>query len=188
VHAKPHHKLTLVLLEFVLYISAPEVICDLALRIPYLPSSLLIFMTMGRPNIIFGAATFGMGFDDPQAVSEVLDFLKKHDIHHIDTAGRYPPLNPGLSEILLGQADAAQKGFVLDTKILAGPGDGSGELAKSAIGKSLSTSLQRLKVDSVRIRAKTAERKDRLLTKTRSTSCIAIAQIQKHLSWSRHLH
>ena len=106
---------------------------------------------MGRPNIIFGAATFGMGFDDPQAVSEILDFLNKHDIHRIDTARRYPPLNPGLSETLLGQADAAQKGFVLDTKILAGPGDGSEELTKSAIEKSLSASLQRLKIVSVRI-------------------------------------
>jgi len=104
---------------------------------------------MGKPTIIFGAATFGMGFDDPQAVSEVLDLLEKHGIRHIDTAGRYPPLSPGMSETLLGQADAAQKGFVLDTKVLAGPGDGSGELEESAIKKSLSTSLQRLKVNSV---------------------------------------
>jgi aflatoxin B1 aldehyde reductase len=106
---------------------------------------------MSRPNIIFGTATVGMGFNDVQTVSELLDFLMQNNINHIDTAGRYPPLNPGLSETLLGQADAAQKGFVLDTKILAGPGDGSGELASSAIQSSLSTSLQRLNIDSVRI-------------------------------------
>jgi aflatoxin B1 aldehyde reductase len=106
---------------------------------------------MGRPKIIFGAATFGMGFDDSHAVSEVLGFLTSQNIHHIDTAGRYPPLKPGLSETLLGQSDAAEKGFVLDTKILAGPGDGSGELSKSAIEQSLATSMQRLKTDSVNI-------------------------------------
>jgi aflatoxin B1 aldehyde reductase len=104
---------------------------------------------MGRPKIIFGAATVGMGFDDPQAVAGVLDLLKKHNIDHIDTAGRYPPLSPGLSETLLGKADAVQRGFVLDTKILVGQGDGSGELTDSAIEESLSTSLQRLKSDSV---------------------------------------
>jgi aflatoxin B1 aldehyde reductase len=107
---------------------------------------------MGQPRIIFGAATVGMGFDDPQAVAEILDLLKKHNIDHIDTAGRYPPLNPGLSETLLGEADAVQRGFLIDTKVLAGPGDGSGELTNSVIKKSLSTSLQRLKSGSVRRR------------------------------------
>lgn len=140
----------------------------------------LISINMSRPKIIFGTATVGMGFDDPQTVSELLEFLKGHNINYIDTAGRYPPLKPGLSETLLGQVNAAHKGFVLDTKILAGPGDGSGELASSAIRSSLSTSLERLNVDSVRIVDATEKPvHGALLTRVRSMSCIVTVQTHK---------
>ena len=104
---------------------------------------------MARPNIIFGGATIGMGIDDVETVSSALHLLQKGGVSYIDTAGRYPPVNPGRSETLLGEAGAAARGFTIDTKILASAGDGSGELEEGAIKKSVTTSLQRLHVSSV---------------------------------------
>lgn len=105
---------------------------------------------MSAPKVIFGAASIGMDFKNVSAVCEVLDLLEKNGVLQIDTAGRYPPVSPGLSETLLGEAKATEKGFILDTKILAGPGDGSGELEEPAIAKSLFNSLERLGVSTVR--------------------------------------
>ena len=115
---------------------------------------------MARPTLIFGAASIGMDFNTVESVNKVVQSLKNLGISRIDTAGRYPPLNPGMSEKLLGEANVAKQGFTLDTKILMGPGNGSGELEASAIAKSLSTSLQRLDVPKVIIipRAKIGER------------------------------
>lgn len=101
------------------------------------------------PQLIFGAASFGDSFQEPDNVQSVLDLLKTHKITYLDTAGRYPPTNPGRSEELIGLVKAAQQGFTIDTKILAGAGDGSGELTRENIEKSLSTSLERLGLDKV---------------------------------------
>jgi len=46
---------------------------------------------MGVPKLIFGAASFGMNFVNPEDAQEVLDYLKENNIIHLDTAGRYPP-------------------------------------------------------------------------------------------------
>ncbi|KAI9697359.1 MAG: hypothetical protein M1820_007865 [Bogoriella megaspora] len=112
---------------------------------------------MPYPNVYFGAATLGLGFDDVEEVSKLLEVLEKHGIKRIDTAGRYPPIKPGVSESLLGQSKASEKGFVIDTKILAGPGDGSGELENAAISESLSNSLQRLGVSALGVSNFSAE-------------------------------
>ncbi|THC87557.1 hypothetical protein EYZ11_012995 [Aspergillus tanneri] len=83
---------------------------------------------MGVPRLIFGAASFGMNFVNPEDAQEVLNYLKENNITHLDTAGRYPPTSPGRSEELL---------------------DHRGELEKSAIEKSINTSLQRMGVEQL---------------------------------------
>jgi aflatoxin B1 aldehyde reductase len=102
------------------------------------------------PQLIFGAASFGDAFREPEDVQSVLELLKTYDVKYLDTAGRYPPTNPGRSEELIGLAKAAQQGFTIDSKILAGAGDGSGELTRESIERSVSASLDRLGIDKVR--------------------------------------
>ena len=101
------------------------------------------------PQLIFGAASFGAAFREAEDAQSVLDLLKSHNVKRIDTAGRYPPTNPGLSEELLGAVKAAEQGFTIDTKILAWSADGSGELKREKIEESVSTSLRRLGVSKV---------------------------------------
>lgn len=105
---------------------------------------------MGVPRLIFGAASFGMNFVNPEDVQEVLNYLKENNITHLDTAGRYPPTSPGRSEELLGETKAVSQGFTIDTKILTLYLDHRGELERSAVEKSINTSLQRMGVEQVR--------------------------------------
>ena len=104
---------------------------------------------MGRPKLIFGAASFGMNFIDPENVQGVLDYLKENNVTNLDTAGRYPPTSPGRSEELIGATKAASQGFTVDTKILTLSPDHLGGLERSSIEKSLNTSLQRMGVEQV---------------------------------------
>lgn len=102
---------------------------------------------MSPPSTIFGAALLGMSFNESTTVAQALETLKDCGITHIDTAARYPPMMKGESERLLGEAQAAKKGFKIDSKILMGPGHG--ELEASAVVKSLAESFQRLGVQHV---------------------------------------
>ena len=102
-----------------------------------------------HPKILFGTATFGMGFDTTSTVSSVLDTLSSSSITHLDTGARYPPTSGGRSEILIGEAKAAQKGYTIDTKIFSAAGNGAGELSAEKINASLEASLKRLGVESV---------------------------------------
>ena len=107
---------------------------------------------MGRPTLIYGTATFGMdltGFQTTHEVEKMLQALKKVGITHLDTAARYPPLNPGRSEQLLGEAAELTHTFVIDTKIKADLSDTSGSLAKEAMEKSVNESFDRLKLQKV---------------------------------------
>ncbi|KAL9093596.1 MAG: hypothetical protein Q9165_003991 [Trypethelium subeluteriae] len=109
---------------------------------------------MARPTLLYGTSSFGMDMTDFQScehVKEVLQTLKKTGITHLDTAARYPPLNPGRAEQLLGEASEHTDAFVVDTKIATGTGDRSGSLSKDAIGKSVQASFERLKRQKVRI-------------------------------------
>jgi aflatoxin B1 aldehyde reductase len=103
------------------------------------------------PSILFGGASLGDSFTTPDAVQSVLSLLESHNIYRIDTAGRYPPINPGRSEQLLREAKATDQGFTIDTKILARVGDGSGELTREKIEESLKESLERLGVAKINI-------------------------------------
>jgi len=89
-------------------------------------------------------------FQDVDSIRQLLNALKDLGVTHLDTAARYPPNNPGLSERLLGEAGAGD--FVVDTKILTDTRtDGSGDLAFEAMNKSVGNSLKSLKRANVSI-------------------------------------
>ncbi len=101
------------------------------------------------PQIIFGTAAFGMdktAFQDVQSVKSLLATLKDLGILRIDTGARYPPLKPGRSEELLGEARDISQDFIIDTKVFTDTKtDGSGDLTPEAISKSADSSLRRLR-------------------------------------------
>ena len=103
------------------------------------------------PKLIFGTASLGMtgssSFQDVASVQELFKTLKDVGITQLDTAARYPPNNPGMSEKLIGEARGE---FVIDTKVLTAlTNDGSGDLAKDAMQKSVDESLSKLNQKSV---------------------------------------
>lgn len=101
------------------------------------------------PNAIFGAGFLGVDFNTTSELENLLEFLKTNNMHRIDTARRYPAISPGLSEILLGRARAANIGFLIDTKINVPPTGAEGSLTAVAIYASVDESLAALNVESV---------------------------------------
>ncbi|KAI3391731.1 hypothetical protein diail_6872 [Diaporthe ilicicola] len=100
------------------------------------------------PQLVFGTGVLGMDgteFQDTESVTRLLQTLRQLGINRLDTAARYPPFNPGKSEQLIGEAASALSGaFVVDTKVYTEVGDGSGDLAQTAVQKSVDGSLERL--------------------------------------------
>lgn len=103
------------------------------------------------PILHFGGGTVGEGvFATADDTSKLLDTLAQCKIDHIDSASVYPMSAPGASERLIGTVKAAQRGFVLDSKIaVTGDGPGQGSLRKEAIDESLTRSLTALSVNQV---------------------------------------
>jgi len=101
------------------------------------------------PQIVFGGASLGHEFLTEESCQEVLTLLKDLEITQIDTAARYPPINHGMSEKLLGITHATSQGFAISTKIFTTGGDGSGELDRASIQKCFLMSLDRLGIDQV---------------------------------------
>ena len=101
------------------------------------------------PQLIFGTATFGMDlteFQDPSSVQALLKHLQELGVHRLDSGARYPPMNPGRAEELIGETKEFSEGFTIDTKVYTDTTkDGSGDLTGEAIEKSVRASLQRLK-------------------------------------------
>ena len=86
-------------------------------------------------------------FQEVEAVIPLISTLKELGINHLDTAARYPPPRPGRSEQIVGETAAD---FVVDTKVITELStDGSGDLEKEAMEKSVKSSLERLKRQSV---------------------------------------
>ncbi|KAI2637806.1 putative oxidoreductase [Hypomontagnella submonticulosa] len=100
------------------------------------------------PQLIFGTAGFGMDkseFQDLDSAKAVLETIRGLGIKRLDSAARYPPLNPGRSEALLGEARELTREFEVDTKVYTDTRtDGSGDLSRDAIRKSVEESLKRL--------------------------------------------
>ena len=104
---------------------------------------------MSYPKLIFGAGHLGMSFPTTKETLELLNYLKSKNINHIDTARRYPSPKPGLSEKLLGDAKAAESGFVLDSKINIPASGPSGSLTRGKIQESMEESCATLNVKQV---------------------------------------
>ena len=104
------------------------------------------------PTLHFGTATFGMdgsSFTSASSVHSLLQTLQSLSIAHLDTAARYPPLNPGRSEALIGEAKGLYSGFEevfrVDTKVNTDTKtDGSGDLERTRMEGSVGASLGRL--------------------------------------------
>ena len=102
------------------------------------------------PQLIFGTASFGMDmteFQDRDSVVALLNKLHELGVDRLDTAARYPPLRPGRSEELIGEAiksEQVQNPPVVDTKVYTNTAtDGSGDLTRESLGRSLEKSLER---------------------------------------------
>ena len=106
-------------------------------------------LPMSSPTIVFGAGFVGVNFATPSELQALLDFLRKHNITRVDTARRYPAINSGRSEQLLGEVEAAGQGFTIDTKIKVVGSDASGSLTAAKIKESVVESLEALRVDEV---------------------------------------
>jgi len=111
------------------------------------------------PSILFGCASIGCKFTTLSSVQSLLATITSLGITHLDTAARYgqnygagdPNLGAvGDSEILLGQAKAAQSGFILDSKILF-LGNGEMETTAEKVEASTTTTLSRLRLDKVNV-------------------------------------
>lgn len=100
------------------------------------------------PRLIFGTASFGMNlteFQDAEQVGNLLKTLQKLGINHLDSGARYPPLKPGRAEELIGEAKELSNSFIVDTKVYTNTQtDGSGDLSRESMQKSVNGSLQRL--------------------------------------------
>lgn len=77
------------------------------------------------PHVVFGAGgigttanSFTFTWDTPEKVNELLASLDSLGISELDSAAGYPPGNPWHTETLLGQSEAAAKGFIIDSKIM----------------------------------------------------------------------
>jgi aflatoxin B1 aldehyde reductase len=105
------------------------------------------------PRINFGAGCIGhtdksftFTWGTPEAVNTLLAKLKSLDVLELDSAASYPPTNPWNTETLLGQSEAAAKGFIIDTKVLQ-----LGRLDDQNMTFSIDKSLRLLGTDCVRI-------------------------------------
>ena len=101
------------------------------------------------PHLIFGCASVGKNYATKEEVEELTRTLQSIGLGHLDTAARYPPTSPGLSEKLLGEATVGAS-FLVDTKILIS-GDGRGHLSEANIAKSIEQSYESLKVTKINI-------------------------------------
>ena len=116
-------------------------------------------MSHSHPSPIFGAAFLGVNFTGPDETDNLLLFLESKGIKRSDTARRYPAVNEGESERLLGKHEAAKKGFVIETKVRptakglsnreAAVRGGRGSLTAPAIEESVRESLEALCVEKV---------------------------------------
>ncbi|TPX12774.1 uncharacterized protein E0L32_000951 [Thyridium curvatum] len=108
------------------------------------------------PHLIFGAGgigttekSFTFTWHTPEKTAELLSVLKRLEVLELDSAASYPPKNPWCTEALLGQAKAADAGFIINSKI-AGHVQGP-KLNDEAINASVEKTLQLLGVEKVSV-------------------------------------
>lgn len=103
-----------------------------------------------HPRLRFGCANVGVSWNSKEDLESLAGALADSGVRHLDTAARYPPHSPGLSERLIGDNDFAEKGFNINTKIMIKALDGAGSMSADAISQSISQSHRSLKVTKVR--------------------------------------
>ncbi|KAH7029584.1 putative oxidoreductase [Microdochium trichocladiopsis] len=107
------------------------------------------------PQLIFGTAAFGSEaspIQDGGAAAEVLRALKAHGVHRLDSGARYPPLQPGRAEQIIGETGDVGLKFDVDTKVYTDTrNDGSGDLTLEKINESCSASLKRLQTGKINV-------------------------------------
>ncbi|KAI0196405.1 putative aldo/keto reductase [Astrocystis sublimbata] len=96
------------------------------------------------PQLIFGCGGLGNEFLGVNAVTNLLQTLKKGGLARVDTAALYPPTDIGASQRLLGQVGASQMGFAIDTKVLISIRMLRDTLTPEKIEKSVAISYQDL--------------------------------------------
>jgi aflatoxin B1 aldehyde reductase len=87
------------------------------------PQGILLDIKMSPVKLIFGAGGIGEGrishtWKTPEQTEELLKALDELGVKQLDSAAAYPPGSPWVTETLLGQAKAAEKGFAIDSKVM----------------------------------------------------------------------
>lgn len=105
-------------------------------------------------KLVFGAGGIGgteKGFtykwDTAEKVSSLLDTLESLGFKELDSAAAYPPGNPWNTETLLGQSNAVERGFIVDSKVLGVRGP---MLTDERIAASVDKTLQLIGAKKVR--------------------------------------
>lgn len=111
---------------------------------------------MPLPETLFGGRSIGTTLTTASEVQKVLDQLKEFHIDHIDTAASWPNTRPGRSEALLGEVQALEQGFNVDTRIdsttkSSSVPRGARTLTGPAIERSLEKSLDHLRTKKVNV-------------------------------------
>jgi aflatoxin B1 aldehyde reductase len=120
---------------------------------------------MASINLIFGAGGIGEGrithtWTTPDQTSDLLNSLDELGMKQLDSAASYPPGSPWVTETLLGKAEAAKKGFVIDSKIMGFPiatgrdpkaKSGAGSLTEKNIDESFQKTFDLLGIEKVHI-------------------------------------
>ncbi|KAF2012095.1 Aldo/keto reductase [Aaosphaeria arxii CBS 175.79] len=104
---------------------------------------------MAPPQFTYGAGNLSYDWT-PDTINDLAKALKEAGINRVDSAAIYPFTDPGGSDRLLGIGKFPEKGFTVDTKAMVF-GDGSGTMTEAAIEKSLSGSLEGLKIPKVNV-------------------------------------
>ena len=114
-------------------------------------------------ELFFGAGGIGKGmishnWTTPEETSELLNSLHELQLQVLDSGASYPPGAPFVTETLLGQAKAAEKGFIIDSKILPRlvkdpdtQTSGAFSLTEENIDASVKKSLELLGVEKVNV-------------------------------------
>ena len=108
----------------------------------------LVLLKMSPPTLILGAGFLGVNFATPSELQLLLELVQK-ERYRIDTARRYPAINSGRSEQLLGEVGAASQGFAIDTEIKVVGSDASGSLMAAKIKEAILERPEVLRVTAV---------------------------------------
>ena len=107
---------------------------------------------MSPPTLLHGCGNHGVAFPTAEDTTALLDLLDHLKIKRLDISRRYPSVSPGLSEPLLGQAEAAEPGYTIDTKFDVSFATGvAGSLSADKIQDTIEESLASLRVHSVNV-------------------------------------